>query len=283
MASVVVVGGANVDVVARPHAAPVPATSNPGSVAVTPGGVGRNIAENLARLGTTTHLLAAVGDDAHGRLVVGATRAAGVDVGGVRLVAAATGSYVALLDDTGELVGGVSDMPAALGPEHLDRDLLAAADLVVLDGNLAPATLAAAWDAATGPVALDPVSVPKAARLAPTAAGRRLFLLSAGGAELAALSAGGAPAADLTWERRGPAGSTLTAPDGVHRLAARTAEVVDVTGAGDAMLAAFCHAWLGGAEPGEAATYAHVVAALTVSSPHTVRPDLTDELVRSLL
>ena len=59
------------------------------------------------------------------------------------------------------------------------------------------------------------------------------------------------------------------------------AEVVDVTGAGDAMLAAFCHALLDGAEPAAAAAYGHAAAALTIASPHTVRPDLTDRLVRS--
>ena len=60
-------------------------------------------------------------------------------------------------------------------------------------------------------------------------------------------------------------------------------EVLDVTGAGDSMLAAFCHALLGGATPADAAAYGQAAAALTVASPHTVRPDLTDELVRSLL
>ena len=38
--SVVVVGGANMDVLARSTAASVPATSNPGSTLLTPGGVG---------------------------------------------------------------------------------------------------------------------------------------------------------------------------------------------------------------------------------------------------
>ena len=56
-----------------------------------------------------------------------------------------------------------------------------------------------------------------------------------------------------------------------------------MTGAGDAMLAAFCHAMLGGAAPADAAAYGHAAAALTVASPHTVRPDLTDRLVESLL
>ena len=61
------------------------------------------------------------------------------------------------------------------------------------------------------------------------------------------------------------------------------AEVADVTGAGDAALGAFCHALVLGAGPVEAARYGHAAAALTVASEHTVRPDLTDALVRTLL
>ncbi|WP_139979589.1 PfkB family carbohydrate kinase [Nocardioides litoris] len=283
---VVVVGGANVDVVARPGRAPEPATSNPGRVTVTAGGVGRNVAEVLARLGTPTSLVSAVAGDAHGDLVVEASADAGVDLTHVRQVEGRTGAYVALLDDHGELVGGVSDMDDCdLQPGDLPATTLARAALVVLDGNLPPATVARALELATGPVALDPVSVPKAQRLRDVvaAADRRLFLVSAGAAELAAL---GPVVADLLWERRGPAGSVLTGPDGAVELSSRPVPggaVVDVTGAGDAMLGAFVHAWLGGDEPTRAAAYAHAAAALTVASEHTVRPDLTDDLVRSLL
>jgi pseudouridine kinase len=53
-----------------------------------------------------------------------------------------------------------------------------------------------------------------------------------------------------------------------------------VTGAGDALLAAWCHAVLEGAAYAEAAAYAHEAAALTVASPLTVRPDLREILGR---
>ena len=59
----------------------------------------------------------------------------------------------------------------------------------------------------------------------------------------------------------------------VH-LPSVTATVVDVTGAGDAMLAAWVAAWLRGADPVEAAREGHRAAAATIESPHTVRPDL---------
>ena len=302
--SVVVVGGANMDVKARSTRTAVPATSNPGTGSMAAGGVGRNIAENLARLGTRTHLVAAIGNDGLGDQVLAATSAAGVHVEHVRRSARATGTYTAVLDADGELVVAVSDMAATdeLTPGHVDaaRDLVAGASLLVLDGNLATPTLAFALDLAAtvgARVLLEPVSVPKAAALAHVVEpGRPLFAITPNRDELAALT--GLPVrtarqvemaaralhergVELVWVRLGRRGSLLSSAEGLVPLDAVPAEVTDVTGAGDAMLAAFCHALLGGADPAAAAAYGHAAAALTIASPHTVRPDLTDRLVRS--
>ena len=301
-----VVGGANMDVKARSAHAAVASTSNPGTASMAAGGVGRNIAENLARLGTRVHLVAAIGADGLGDQVLAATSGAGVHVEHVRRSARSTGTYTAVLDADGELVVAVADMAATdeLSPDQVDaaRDLIAMAGLVVLDGNLATDTLGFALDLAAESgtrVVLEPVSVPKAAVLGPLLTEERpVFAITPNRDELAALT--GLPTrtakqveraaaalqdrgVELVWVRLGQAGSLLSGPEGETVLGAATAEVVDVTGAGDAMLGAFCHALLGGADPVEAATYGHAAAALTVASPHTVRPDLTDRLVRSLL
>jgi pseudouridine kinase len=293
---IVVIGGANLDVKAHSARAAVARTSNPGVVLRSAGGVGRNVAENIARLGTEVSLVAAVGTDPAGDEVLAATASAGVDVSGVARVAAPTGTYVAVLDADGELVVAVSDMAAteALGPAEVDaaEDRIAAAALVVLDGNLSSATLGRALEVCTASgarVVLDPVSVPKAAALAGLLSARTpLLAITPNADELGAL--GGSAehlherGVELVWTRLGVAGSRLSGPDGVVDIAPVTApEVLDVTGAGDAMLAAFCHALLAGAAPAEAAAYGQSAAALTVACAHTVRPDLTDKLVRSLL
>jgi pseudouridine kinase len=57
------VGAASMDIKGRPREALVPGTSNPGDIRISVGGVGRNIAESLARLGVRTTLIWAVGDD----------------------------------------------------------------------------------------------------------------------------------------------------------------------------------------------------------------------------
>ena len=308
--SVVVVGGANMDIKARTAAPLVPVTSNPGTVATTPGGVGRNIAENLARLGRRTHLVAAVGADAMGEQLVAHTASAGVHTRQMVVSPHPTGTYLAVLDDRGELVVGISDMAAtdALSVDRLgrSRELVAAADLMVVDGNLAPAVVGWLLDVAAAagvPAVVEPVSVAKARRLAPLLGSTRPILaITPNVDELSALVGSDvpntrravAPAARRlhergithVWVRRGPRGSLLsTLSQGRHsltRIAAPRTRVVDVTGAGDAMTAAFVHAVLRGDDAAAAARYGHRAAALTVASQHTVRPDLTDSLIATL-
>ena len=54
---VTVVGGVNMDIGGRPAAVPVMQDSNPGTVGMSLGGVGRNIAHNLSLLGVDTRML----------------------------------------------------------------------------------------------------------------------------------------------------------------------------------------------------------------------------------
>lgn len=304
---VIVIGGANVDIKARSLAPVTQHTSNPGRGSMTPGGVARNIAENLARLGTRTHLIAAVGRDALGDNLLAQTSAAGVRLEFVQRSDRPTGTYTAILDSDGELAVAVADMAATddLRPEHVNqaREVIATAGLVVLDGNLAIAALEHALDLAAAAevrTILEPVSVPKA-KIVTTliTAGRPLYAVTPNRNELTALT--GLPtrtdrqlrlaADDLhqrgvqhVWVRLGAQGSMLSsAPGEATRLAAVPTTVQDVTGAGDSSLAAFCHALIEGKDPVEAARFGHAAAALTIASSHTVRPDLTTRLVRAAL
>ncbi len=305
---VVVVGGANVDVKARTIQAAVPGTSNPGVTAQAPGGVARNVAENLARLGVPASLVSVVGRDALGDWLLRETEAAGVDVRAVlRAPEVSTGTYTAVLDASGELLVAVAAMAAveALTPAALQerRGVLRGAAWVVADGNLPEASLAHLLSLAAEagvPVVFEPVSVPKAARLRSALAADLVpQVVTPNVPELAALLGRAVPdepealraaAAELhaqgvrlMWVRRGAAGSLLSSPDGVTELAALPANVRDVTGAGDAMLAAFLAGLASGLPPAEAARHGHAAAALTVESDHAVSPTLTPAAIQARL
>ncbi len=51
MGTIVVVGGLNIDIIGTPFEEPLAGDSSPGAVRVSMGGVGRNIARTLRKLG----------------------------------------------------------------------------------------------------------------------------------------------------------------------------------------------------------------------------------------
>jgi pseudouridine kinase len=293
---IVCVGGVVADRVVTLDAPPVPGTSNPGSVVASPGGVARNVAENLARLGHRPCLVSAIGDDTVGTSLVSGVRATGVDARGVRTVPGdVTAEYLAILAPDGELVLGVAVMGVL---DHLgEADVDAAwptAGWIVVDCNLRPEVLAhavarARSDDAAQLVAVA-VSAPKVTRLPSDLTGVDLLfctrdeaeawlsgagrgpLPGAADAELAeALRVAGARAVVLT---RGAAGAVGLDADGVVDLPGQEVPVVDVTGGGDALVAGTVSALLRG--EGLAAALRHGVrlAALTVMVRGAVRADL---------
>lgn len=269
---------------------------------MAPGGVARNIAENLGRLGNRVHLVSVVGRDALGETLLSHTAGAGVRVEHVARTDLATGTYTAVLDADGELIVAIADMAATaeLGVAQLQgaRDVIAAAGVVVVDGNLGREAFDHALDLASGTrVIFEPVSVPKAAGLRDLL-DARVHGVTPNRDELSALT--DLPtrtdkqirqAADalhdrgleLVWVRLGERGSLLSHEEGVLEIPAVPADVEDVTGAGDSMLAAFVHVLLDGGTAEDAARFGHAAAALTIASPHTVRPDLTPRLISATL
>ena len=137
----VVIGGANIDICGAPTGDLYMRDSNPGTVDVSPGGVARNIAENLARLGVQCRLITAVGTDYHGDLLCEQGQATGIDMGYVlRVDAQPTSTYVSVLDDTGDMLVAINDMSIVdeIRPERLRRHapMLKRARLIVADTNL---------------------------------------------------------------------------------------------------------------------------------------------------
>ncbi|MFW6360508.1 MAG: PfkB family carbohydrate kinase [Spirochaetota bacterium] len=172
---VIVAGGLNEDIKARPFSAFTARTSNPGRIYRAPGGVGRNIAHCLALLGSRSVLCSAAGNDSAGRAAIESTAAAGVDTSAVITYPQyQTGAYLAIQDEHGDLSAAVSSMEImeALTPGQLasiETRIIAAAALI-LDTNLSSAALGYLAELAHRhrvPCIVEPVSVEKARRLAP--------------------------------------------------------------------------------------------------------------------
>lgn len=169
-AKVAVIGGANMDIGGFPSAQLVMGDSNPGKVRMTMGGVGRNIAENLARLGLEVHLLTALGDDASGRAILEDCREKGISTDRCLILNDMNTSVYLFMDDVnGDLSCAINDMdiqlqitPEALAP-HMD--FLNSMDAVVMDANLAQPTIDFLAEKLTVPVYADAVSAAKVYKL----------------------------------------------------------------------------------------------------------------------
>ena len=294
-------GGATID---RKYCAPkalVQGTSNPVTGHRSFGGVARNVAETLARLGVETSLMTIVGDDENGRSILRQLRDLGVDTTQVAVTSERmTAEYAAILAPDSNLFLGIADMAILdlLGTADLDRvwPHLAAASWVFADCNLSGdliAALAARRATAQYRLAIDTVSTHKAERLPRDLSGIDLLFLNMDEAlaylahtrrrrpatpEDAArtLCAAGAKAVVLT---RGAEGVVLAETDRVRHRPAVAATPVDVTGAGDAMIAVTLYRLLSGDSLDDAAASGLAMAALTTESEATVLPNLSPQLV----
>lgn len=299
---VLVIGASGMDIVGRASAQLVPGVSNPGRLRISHGGVARNIAENLQRLGTQAMLITAIGDDLEGGQLLAQAAGIGIDVDHAILVPEAkTGAYLALLDEQGELRLGLDAMEvtAAITHDHLLAlvDLFESAAAVVVDGNLHPKTLATAVSQARKagvPLVVDPTSRSLAERFKPHLAD--IWLISPNQAEAEALLGGDGiegevrdpleaarqivtQGAEIALISRAEFGVSYASAAGSGNVPARQTEVIDPTGAGDALLATVVFALLNEIPLDEAVRLGVTAAALTLRVSGTVIPDLSLEML----
>ena len=287
---VTVVGGANTDICGRPAQALVRHDSAPGHVSVRHGGVGRNIACDLARLGLRTRFVTALGDDGFGASVREGCRSCGVDMSLTRIVPGARSPvYLYLSDEKGEMDAAVSDMEvmAALTPAYLRAHLseLDESDAVVLDGNLPEETIAFLCEKLRAPIVADPVSTAKATRFASVLG--RLAAIKPNLLEARALTGKQNPEDCADALLRSGVGSVfislgakgLLAASGEERvlLPCERTELVSATGAGDAATAAIVWATVRGLGLAAAARAAVMAGAIAAASEEASPPLLRAE------
>lgn len=167
---IVVVGGVNVDICGTPKKLLIPADSNPGSVTMSLGGVGRNIAHNLRLLEQPVRLITAFGDDMNAAKIQNSCADLGIDTSDSVVVAgASTSSYIFITDENGEMKLAVSDMDIYdhMTPEFMagKLDVINRAGLCIMDTNIPKETIEFLAERVTVPLFVDPVSTTKMHKL----------------------------------------------------------------------------------------------------------------------
>ena len=297
--SVLVIGAAGFDIKGRASTTLLPGTSNAGRVRRSLGGVARNVAENLARLDVDVKLLTAVGDDPAGREILEQAAGCGVDASpSIVVPGGRTGAYLAVLDDAGNLAVAIDDMGIveSITPLYLNdrRRLFAEASMLAIDANLTPDALNTVFNLAARyslPVCADPTSTVLADRLCPHL--RRLHLIAPNVAEAAVLT--GLPPArtqdealevarhlvslgvDFAILTLADQGSAYATSEESGLAPAMRVDIVDPSGAGDALTAATIFAALNDIPSDEAVRLGVAAATLTLQSRESVNPELSLE------
>jgi pseudouridine kinase len=297
---ILLLGAASTDIVGRLESELEPGTSNPARIRSSYGGVARNVAENLARLGQPVQLVSVVGKDHAGDELLAYTAAAGVDVSAVlRTDDYPTGFYMGVLDPRARLRFAVDDMRvmSELTPEYIQQNqsLFENACLVFVDGNLSDASLKMAVALAKKfkiPVCADPASLILVERLKPLL--NKLHLVTPNVAEAVALTGqafeSSDPQAALEDARAllnegvdialialAEFGVVYASSETSGHVPAIQTPILDPTGAGDALTAAVLFGLVNDMELDDAVRLGVSAASLTLRHSGTVYPELTLE------
>lgn len=169
MNPILVIGGLNLDILGIPQGHFSCRDSLIGRVRMVPGGVGRNIAEQIARSGDSVQLMSVLGGDSFARLLEDSCARLGIGLDYALRTRESSCVYLAVHDAQGDMAAAVNDMWAmrlldGAAVARLPRDGFSAC---VLDANLSEEALSVAAKHLNVPLVADPVSCEKALRLAP--------------------------------------------------------------------------------------------------------------------
>ena len=294
-----VIGGVNMDLGGQSAAPLVDRDSNPGKVRMSLGGVGRNIAHNMALLGTDVRLLTAFGDDLYAQKIAASCGELGIDISqSLQVPGASTSTYLFIAGPDGDMALAVSDMDIYkhVTPAWLQsrRALLENAQVIVVDTNIPAETIHWLCENIKVPIFADPVSTAKAEKLRGVLG--KLHTLKPNRLEAELLSG-----VTITDEASLREAVRVLLSTGLHRVfislggdgvyaADRTGAAVhmpalpatmrNATGAGDAFMAALAFAYLEGTNLEDTARLAQAAAAIAIEGEETINPNMSAEAIR---
>ena len=293
MEYVCVVGGANNDLQGFSNGTFKPCDSNPGFIKVSSGGVGRNISENLARMGCRTKLITAIGDDLYGNKIHIEAENTNIDMSDTFVIKGqSTSTYMCILDEYGEMVAAISQMDIY---NHLTVDMIKTKKSViensrvcVLDTNLREDVINYILNNCRKvDFFVDTVSTTKAMKIKKNIGRFHTLKLNKIEAEmLSDIKINGLedlPKVVQYFLSKGVSQVFITlAKEGVYysdgkimnHLPQPEIKVVNATGAGDAYMAALVFSYLEGYEINFSAKFATAAAILALSHENTINPNI---------
>ncbi len=299
MRDVSIIGGITADIEGTPYNQLIQGDSNPGKISMSYGGVGRNITENLARMGISVNFISVAGDDLAGRGAVRELEDIGVNVEHVRLLKEEnTAVYMSILNIVGDMELALCNMDVLerISCEFIDSafDSMKHSRIIGIDTNLTEDVMKYATERFEGiPLFLDPVSVTKAERARKiigrfhTIKPNRMEAEILSGMSITSgeeLNRAGQWFIDQGVKRvfitLGPGGVYYRDEKESGVIRPEPAKVVSATGAGDAFSAALIYSFLKGFDMKRAAETGMAAAAAAMQSKSAVNSCMSEDMIR---
>ena len=299
---VCVIGGANIDLQGSSDNALLLNDSNPGEISMSSGGVGRNIAENIARLSIPTKIFSYVGSDAMGNFLIESTQKANVDTTYInRHPSLPTSQYLSVLDDNNDMLVSISDMriinEMSVDDIKSHGSTLNQSSVIVIDTNVPIDVIEYVTEEFSHiPLFLDTVSIAKSSKIIHligkfhTVKPNRLESELITGIKITDESSMLKAAKNL-FDRGCKQIFITLGEDGVFyfdgkdygKYTQEKIEVVSANGAGDAFVAGMVYGFLKLNSIKETVKYASVAAMIALKSKNTISNQLTVENIKLLL
>lgn len=298
---VVVIGGAVADITGFSLNPLISNDSNPGQVKFSSGGVGRNIAENLARLNCQVDLLTAFGDDVYAHGLKTQCLEAGINIEHSLFSSNHSSAiYMSINNPDGNMALAISDAAIVdeISPDFVasKESLINAADCIVLDTNLSEETLDyISKNFSQKPIFIDLVSTTKAKKVSSILG--RFHTIKPNLLEAEHLSQIKykndedlksmlkffiAKGIQQVFISKGEEGCFYGNANESGTLSSKKSEIVNSSGAGDAFIAGLVFGFLNDLNRKETATFATCLSLATLQSEEAVNPQLNLDLVNRI-
>lgn len=276
--------------------------STPGKVKMSFGGVCRNIAENLARVDVKTRFISVIGDDEKGRSMMEHSSLYGYDMSdSLILENSGTPTYLAILNEDGEMVSAIADMKALdqMSTDFIDAkaEIIEASEFLFLDAD-SPEHLKYILEKFHGKTRfiLDPVSAEKAISIKHLIHHFHTIKPNRYEAEVLsgitidsdeALMAAGKYFLSLGVENvfisLDCEGIFFTNGQESYKITAWDVDVCNVTGAGDSFVAGLGYGYMNDLSVVETIKTAMSMSNIAIASEETINPELSEQLVKQVV
>ena len=243
-----VFGGANVDINVTVPSGLVLHDSNIGKISFSYGGVGRNIAENLARLGCEVFFVSVFSSDEISQAMFNSLASLGIRLQFCKITNKPQSSYLNVIDDNNDLYFGLASMESyeLLTKSDVHNIPFRPDDIFIIDTNFNESVLEFLFDQDNRKI-VDAISSAKAIKLKPFL--DKIYMLKVTPLEGEALTGEKDPLKICKALRNAGVKSVIVSlgeqgllyqdPSGLYKVTHKVITPVNTNGAGDALLAGF--------------------------------------------